>query len=329
MGNKVNSDLLKGLAIIAVVAIHSFSKTISSTPVNLFVDQLSRFAVPLFMALSGYGLTLSFSKNNNLIRFYVKRVWKILPWFLAASVLILIYKNYFERGTFDFFNYHTWTMIMRGGADYHLYFVPNILQLYLIFPLLFFLVKRFPKTALLLALLWQVYWYWRISTGTEVLGNHNQIWPDQMQYVALQTWILYFILGIYLAFKPMILASKYLLLIVIVGFVLTFANALILKSSGIDMLVATRFTRLPVILYATGIILLGLSLNSRFYILDSLGKYSFQIYLLHTIVLRILPSINPFILTPLVLLLTFALVKFILISINVFTRPAAIFLRRS
>ena len=145
MGNKVNSDLLKGLAIIAVVAIHSFSKTISSTPVNLFVDQLSRFAVPLFMALSGYGLTLSFSKNNNLIRFYVKRVWKILPWFLAASVLILIYKNYFERGTFDFFNYHTWTMIMRGGAEYHLYFVPNICNSTLFSRCYFSLLKGFLK----------------------------------------------------------------------------------------------------------------------------------------------------------------------------------------
>ncbi|MDO8515230.1 MAG: acyltransferase [bacterium] len=302
MGNKINSDLLKGLAIIAVVAIHSFSTSVGSSPVSLFVDQLSRFAVPLFIALSGYGLAMSFAKNNNLIHFYFKRVLKLLPWFVFASVLILIYK-----GGSDFLNYHTWTMILRGGADYHLYFVPMIFRLYLIFPLLFFIVNKFPRLALVAALLTQIIWY-EYSAG----------WLDQMQYLRPESWIFYFVLGIYLIknklnFKPL----------VAIGFIIMFVHAVYLQSIGTDMILVTRFTRLPVILYATGFILFFVNWQVTNKPLEILGKYSYQIYLLHTLVLRILPNtINPFILTPLVLVLTSLIVY-------VFTRSLAIFLRRA
>jgi peptidoglycan/LPS O-acetylase OafA/YrhL len=287
MPNKADSNLLKGLAILAVISIHACSRYIE-LPAALFIDQLSRFAVPLFVTISGYGLTMSFGKNNNLLNYYIRRVWKILPWFVLASLIIMIFRNWFENAGFDLLDYHTWTnAVMRGGADYHLYFVPMIFKFYLIFPLLFFVVKKFPKTALLLSLVWQIYWYHRISVGTEVLGNHNVIWPDQMQYLAPETWIFYFVLGIYIVFKPKILNSRFYILLAVVGFILTFLNGLILQGSGINSLVATRFTRLPVILYATGVILWGFSLNFRFKILNSLGKYSYQIYLFHTIILRI------------------------------------------
>lgn len=292
----------KGLAIIAVVAIHAFSSTIGNSPVNLFVDQLSRFTVPLFVALSGYGLALSFTKNNNLIHFYFKRVLKLLPWFLFASVLILIYK-----GGYDFLNYHTWTMILRGQADYHLYFVPMIFRLYLIFPLLFYIVRKYPRLALVAALLIQIVWY-----------EYSRGWLDQMQYVRPESWIFYFVLGIYLSFRPMIHASKYMLLF---GLILTFGHAYLLQQSGVDMLIATRFTRLPVILYATGVILFVINWQFRNSQLAILGKYSYQIYLLHTITLRILPQINPFLLTFLVLLFT-------LIPVYVLSRTLAICLRR-
>lgn len=316
----------KGLAIIAVVAIHAFSSTIGNSPVNLFVDQLSRFTVPLFVALSGYGLSKSLekalchpelvsgSKNQMpkqvrhdigvVINYYAKRVLKLLPWFLFASVLILIYK-----GGYDFLNYHTWTMILRGQADYHLYFVPMIFRLYLIFPLLYYLVTKRPRLMLILALVLQVVWY-----------EYSRDWLDQMQYLRLESWIFYFVLGIYLSFRPMIHASKYMLLF---GLILTFGHAYLLQQSGVDMLIATRFTRLPVILYATGVILFfyNRQLASPAGGLTILGKYSYQIYLLHTLTLRFLPQTNPFLLTFLVLLFT-------LIPVYVLSRTLAICLRR-
>jgi len=301
---KVDSNLLKGLAIIAVVAIHSFSKTISS-PVSLFVDQLSRFTVPLFIALSGFGLALSFNKNGHLLNYYLKRVWKILPWFFVASLVIMIFRNWFEKAGFDLLNYHTWTSaIFRGGADYHLYFVPMVLKLYLIFPLLFFAVKKFPRLALLTFLLWEIYWYYRISVGTELVGNYNQIWPDQMQYLAPETWIYYFILGIFLALRPL-KANRFLLVVLAASFLLTFTNGYLLQRVGMDSLVSTRFTRLPVLLFSTSFILYGIT-NPLPVVpwLSILGRYSFQIYLFHTITLRLLPPLSGFILTPTVLFLT-------------------------
>jgi peptidoglycan/LPS O-acetylase OafA/YrhL len=147
----------KGLAIIAVVAIHIGSRFIQS-PVVLFVDQLSRFCVPLFIALSGFGLTKSFSRHldqagspplgltKTIAEYYLRRVWKILPWFIFASGVIMVFRNWWENAGFDLLNLRTWASAMTGGAaDYHLYFVPMIFKFYLIFPLLFFAEKSFQK----------------------------------------------------------------------------------------------------------------------------------------------------------------------------------------
>ena len=304
MQSKVDSNFLKGLAIIAVVAIHSFSKTINS-PISLFVDQLSRYTVPLFMALSGFGLAMSFQKNGSLINFYLKRVWKVLPWFIVASLVIMIFRNWFENAGFDLLNYHTWTSaIFRGGADYHLYFVPTILKFYLIFPLLFLITRKFPRLTLGIALIWQIYWYTRITTGTEIVGNYNQVWPDQMQYLDPKTWIFYFVFGIFLSLKSIPINRYFITAVLISGYLLSFINAFLLQRGGIDSLVATRFTRLPVLLYATSFILFFFNFPFGSSKLAILGKYSFQIYLFHTITLRLLPQVSGFILTPAVLILT-------------------------
>jgi peptidoglycan/LPS O-acetylase OafA/YrhL len=66
-----------------------------------------------------------------------------------------------------------------------------------------------------------------------------------------------------------------------------------LLGAGMDIIVATRFTRLPVLFYATSFIILFLGRNFSNKIFDHLGKISFQTYLLHTLIIRLVFAYLP------------------------------------
>ena len=184
-----------------------------------------------------------------------------------------------------------WKLLVSGTADYHLYFVPLIFKFYLIFPLLWLSVKKFPRPTLFAALLWQLYWYYQIPS-LDI--------SDQEQYRNLASWIFYFILGIFLASQNQVLEKKkavFFIFLTIGGFIWTVLEANSLRNLGIDPIVYTRFTQIPIIFYSTGLILTGLSFASYLptrlpaylstFVL-SVGNHSYIIYLCHPLVLRIL-----------------------------------------
>lgn len=127
-------DLLRVLSILAVILIHTTTKSLNANHMDLvqhqstlFLNQVSRFAVPLFFLISGFVLELSF--KNNYLDYFKKRISKILvPYvFWSAVYYFLIYtthSNNFLQSLLD------------GSASYQLYFIPALLILYFVFPLL-------------------------------------------------------------------------------------------------------------------------------------------------------------------------------------------------
>lgn len=135
-------DGLRTLCILAVVLIHSVTRILERTgydlhtyEIALFLDQVGRFAVPLFFLLSGFVLALHYHRHENFIHFFVKRINRIfLPYlFWSFIYYFLVYKNH--SGTFL-------NSILTGNASYQLYFIPAILVLYLLFPVFY----RFKNT---------------------------------------------------------------------------------------------------------------------------------------------------------------------------------------
>lgn len=278
-------DILKLLAVTAVILIHAF-------PNVVVLNQICRFSVPLFVALSGYGLVMGYShKSLNLVDFFRKRLLRLLPWYLFFATLDILTITYiFHQNTAIYRDLPLWKLYVLGRADIHLYFVPMIFQLYLLFPLLFFLFKKIRSIYLVvLALLWQIGWYFLITQKTEILSNNNSLWPDYQQYVYFTSWIFYFVLGMYLAKTKRFLIIGFLA--TIVGLIWSVGNSLNLTNFGINIIVTERFTRLPVLMYATGVIILScnlINLIPNIKILTRLGKFSYIIYLGHTLVLRLI-----------------------------------------
>lgn len=129
-------DSLRGLAILAVVLIHTTTRTLEASGFNitgfswtLFLNQISRFAVPLFFLISGLVLELSYKEGTSYWSFIKKRFSKIfIPYvFWSLFYYLLIYNQNHDNLT---------KVILTGNASYQLYFIPTLCIFYLIFPLL-------------------------------------------------------------------------------------------------------------------------------------------------------------------------------------------------
>ena len=96
-------DGLRVVAILAVLAIHTTTRTLEASdaqilqfPFTFFVNQAARFAVPLFFLISGFVLEVSFAFHKNYFSYLKKRLSKIfVPYlFWSAIYYSFIYKNH-------------------------------------------------------------------------------------------------------------------------------------------------------------------------------------------------------------------------------------------
>ena len=136
------NQITKGIAILAVVFLHILStffpdQIYQQGSTGLFfitINQICRFSVPLFIALSGFGLGKKYGNSPPpKIKFYLKQLKKLLPQYILWSlVLIFLFEqslNWQNRS--DLFQ-----KLVTGRADYHFYFIPLIIKFYLIYPFL-------------------------------------------------------------------------------------------------------------------------------------------------------------------------------------------------
>ncbi len=140
-------DTLRGWSIFGVVCIHfagSFvtADTYAWSPsfwLGLILNQGFIFAVPLFVFLSGY-LAASSSKRPSLGDYYASRLTRIgLPYLLVSVLSFFLLNHYAEwQALPDAGAKASWLLrrVLFTGVEPTLYFIPLILQLYLLQPAL-------------------------------------------------------------------------------------------------------------------------------------------------------------------------------------------------
>lgn len=152
-----DGEFLRMLASVSVVVAHcihfwveEFFHTRNLLSVQYlctFLDQFTRFTVPVFFFLSGFGLTLQFmEKPVPLAKYYRFRLAKIMAPFLLWSFLTgLRHDDYLislpwaadPAGSARIFL----KFLFVDGFDYQYYFLIVIFQFYLVYPLLYKLGK--------------------------------------------------------------------------------------------------------------------------------------------------------------------------------------------
>jgi surface polysaccharide O-acyltransferase-like enzyme len=209
------SQTLKGVAIIPVVVIHFLAYLPGIYTVSqwhlLFtaIDQLGRYCVPLFLLLSGYGLALRYrNEEPALLAFFKQRVWKLIPLYLLWSVVSYVLLSIVPAWQTSGIAQPLWFQLLTGSADYQLYFVILIFQLYAVFPFCLKLVKKYPNFTLLMAFLVQLVLF-VLYRRFELPGQNNL---DGLEYLYFASWLGFFVLGIWLALRPFPIKLKPLLL---------------------------------------------------------------------------------------------------------------------
>ena len=138
-----NFDYLRGCATLAVIIIHiTAPMTEEGDALAISLNQLSRFAVPSFLMLSGWGLdmTNALERADNYWEFLRHRIQKILPQYLVWSVFYALYNFWLAGESLSLTMFGQ--LLLRGKLSYHLYFVPLIIGLYAIYPLLDWMAKQ-------------------------------------------------------------------------------------------------------------------------------------------------------------------------------------------
>lgn len=158
------NDILKyrsqiyGILTLWIVLFHIYRQL--GFPFNCFVGNnilnYGNIGVDAFLFLSGYCLSLSFKRENNLINFYKKRFLRVLLPYLVISLPFFLWKSMVEipnlSGGFNFLNFIkdiTGYSFWISGCQ-NAWFLHAILLLYIVFPAFFYICSKGLKFAIAL-----------------------------------------------------------------------------------------------------------------------------------------------------------------------------------
>ncbi len=282
-------DFLRALATLTVIGIHVSAAYVYTSMWGCLANQVARFAVPLFLIMSGF-LLLHADLNKQTFSapdFYRRRFGKILwPYFLwslfyaclngilGASLLAALLQLPIQ--------------LLWGTAFYHLYFVVIIIQLYLLYPLLYRWMIRAPRSCLLtglaLTLLCQIVLN-RYSLGQ--LAIPSQL--NNLSLVFFPVWIFFFVFGMFAALYKERLVKLFknrrglLALLWILSLALVVIDGYLHNTYGSSSRpTVTLYTLISFFFFYA----LALHLRGAFRpVIAWLARQSFLIYLLHPLVL--------------------------------------------
>lgn len=301
----------KGIAILAVIFLHLlstfFPDQIYQSGLNglffITLNQLCRFSVPLFIGLSGHGLAKKYGYLAlNKLPFYRHQLKKILPAYLFWSLFFIFTYRIYQPG----FSFHQiGSDLLLGLADYHLYFVPLIIQFYILYPFLSKLLNKFNWSLLTLFFVSQLVYFIFLRLLTANTSSPLFLSSDQFQYRQIINWLFYFVFGLFLSQVDLAKLSKnrltkpIIILFITIGLVISIADSYYLINTHQSIIYATSFSRPSVFIYSIAIIglfiIYGQSLlrYMRPYLplLSFFGRHSYIIYLSHPLFLRFLHSL--------------------------------------
>lgn len=270
---------VRGAAVLGVVLIHitglymSQGSGGSGDALYLTLNQLSRFAVPVFFVASGYGLTISHSYTGNLVTYYRKRL-KLVPAYLIWTFVYLIV------------NHANWTLksiiggIFLGNSSYHMYFITVLIVFYLIYPMLYKFCATYMgiSVVLLITLAGQALFLSGSTFGTPYFWN----------------WIFYFGFGIFMARgNHSVFFLKHSEALLVLGLVAILGTSFYFKYfSNNDLSLVTTSMRPAVILYTIGVVAYMLTRFPKpFKVFSILDDNSLNIYYVHPIMLAFIQKV--------------------------------------
>jgi peptidoglycan/LPS O-acetylase OafA/YrhL len=282
-------DALKGIAIIAVVAIHASFGAMRAVP-SMAVAVASAtlgLAVPTFMVLSAL-LASREAMRGSASTAVVRRIVRLVPLYVIWTGIYMALSHL--SGGLDLAQLRRSSVVsvlLFGGSWYHLYFLPALIQLLVALPLLVTLVKTpaRARVALLVAIAFLA--LGPLVSGASSPGSHS---PHHHVVVALFSssygfvWIPFGLAGAAIGIGT--LAIRRPARWVAIGFVVLTLEAL--EGMGMNTPPSTGYARAGLLVAAIGAIAAARYWSSPPRWLVTLGRYSLGVFLVHPLLLWVI-----------------------------------------
>jgi surface polysaccharide O-acyltransferase-like enzyme len=295
-------DNLRVIATIAVIGIHvssDYAPNSGTIPIydfwvgNIF-DSISRFAVPVFVMLSG---ALLLSKEYSIDVFLKKRLVRLLLPFLFWS-LIYIAHTFFVENT-ELLKMGVGEISrnifvqMRDGSSLHMWYIYMIIGLYLFVPIIGKWIRASTEK--------EIIYFLGIWLGVMILDQPliSKIKPD-IDFSCFSGYLGYLVLGYYLKIKSFGSKKRQNIIglsLIGTGLCTTIIGTFLVQYYTKEY-VSTFYEPLSpnILLYASGLFILFKNKDTQFKPLTSIrnffSQYSYGIYLVHVLILRQLDDFN-------------------------------------
>ena len=203
-------DFLRGLAIMMVVGIHTYTLGKDSTVVR----QLLNTAVPLFIAISGYCLSQKRMENKDDYLFFLKKQFPkvylpVLVWSLPLYAIALYSGSSIIKQTI---------LLLSCGLSIY-YFVAFIMQCYVVLPVINNYISGNKRRVVIVSCLISFAWIAGVMFMNTIQGKGI---PLILYAGPLPCWLMFFVLGVMIGHKPERNYSIILpMVIAILGFILS------------------------------------------------------------------------------------------------------------
>jgi probable poly-beta-1,6-N-acetyl-D-glucosamine export protein len=255
------------------------------------IEQLIIFAIPAFVFVSGYFIAVAAGRENKPLGWDIvlNRIKLLaIPFLIWSVVSLLFFMLLGERySLFDFF----WRII-RGRAAGPFYFIPLLIQLYLLSPVLLFLIRKQWKLVLAVCAIIQVLiLYFRYVS---IFRPDLNLFSSLSEGLLFTSYIFWFVLGIVIVlhlaqFKSTLTKYRqWFLCGILVFFIAGMVEwEVLFRLSGRDWIrqeetLIDQLYALFVILFFLSFDKIKLPLHEQ---VTGMGTRSYAIYLTHTLVL--------------------------------------------
>ncbi|TGL62504.1 acyltransferase [Leptospira jelokensis] len=279
---EIRFDILRGFAMIGIVMIHIHSYfqffhpndnlVIQST---LFLSNLSRFSVPLFILTSAI-----FLKKKS--RYWNSKLYHLILPYFAFSVLGYFIK-YKDHSVYEFVYF-----FFFGKVFTPFYFVPLLLQFYLVF---YFMNSIFLRESWKQ---WILFFSFFINFVSN-LGFFDPYLPKDYHSISIFNYLFFFVLGLSIGTskptktnpkpEPNFILFVYLLLVLVMIYVFSFSFQIDFKNHHL-------FYPIFIMIFVWNH-LFGLSPKIKNTI-NYIGNNSLYIFLLHPFIIHFMHSIDPY-----------------------------------
>ncbi|MCR5233027.1 MAG: acyltransferase [Lachnospiraceae bacterium] len=131
-----------GFAILWIMLFHS---GLNLPGVLFAVKRVGCVGVDVFLFLSGFGCAHSFDKDRDTAAFYIRRCKRLYPHYIPVLLIFIILKLDYEGAVgylrCIFGNITGISYWSTGGLSFNWY-IPAIIVLYFIFPILYFIIRK-------------------------------------------------------------------------------------------------------------------------------------------------------------------------------------------